>query len=84
MLPDILDEFRHSTVRNVWVLHEDDSYQITVELEVTPKTQLRLEKDRMQAKVIHDLTDSVGVRSPVAVHLHIISTAGEARQTRLA
>jgi hypothetical protein len=79
-----LDEFRHSTVRNVWVLHEAEGYQITVELEVAPKTQLRLERDRMQAKIMHDLTDSVGVRAPVVVHLHVVSTAGEARQTRLA
>ncbi len=66
-----LNEFRHTTVHHVQVIHRHGAYQLLIAVSMVPDTPARLEKDRMQEKVKEDLIDVLGVRSPVEVDLDI-------------
>lgn len=74
-----LMEFRHSTVKHVYVTSERGAYTITVDMELAPGTQLRTEKDKMQTRIKNDLVDLAGLREPATITLNILSNDADMR-----
>jgi hypothetical protein len=74
-----LDEFRFAYVRNVTAQNLGSELVVSVEVDIAPQTVLRVEKDRMQEKVIQDLIDLVGVKTPIRAAVIVLSAAAEKR-----